>query len=162
FGAVVSLLVLRSCRLMLPREATWLWFALLGLFHLWPAVAIVLLFVDSGRYAEFWCAGFATAIAIPLALAGPWVARLEGIAGPHGAGWRFPLFPLSLFFTVGVAAALRTPLLMLSYGGGSKNESFFDGWLLIPLAAIAILWLIELTDANPRSDAVIATFFTPL
>lgn len=146
FAVAVSEGVLRGTRLRMPAGFRIPYYLFLGLFFLYPPAIGPL--VDRPRSEELSWALFGFApLAGLVALALIPAARRGGqyLKG-NGSPWRWPLYPWTLFGLIGLAAAVRGPLLCRSMqflGHPDQQLSIFGPYFLVPLGLAAAVLLLE-------------------
>ena len=82
------------------------------------------------------CIGFSLLLLIPA------VQRGNALVRKNGTPWRWPLFPLSVFFILVVTAAIRSHAIWMSFGFRGMPVQF-EPFLLLPIVFAVLILLVE-------------------
>ncbi|MEM9826622.1 MAG: hypothetical protein AAF958_08535 [Planctomycetota bacterium] len=157
--------VLRACRLRLPMTYRVTYYAMLGVFF-----AAAPVFAESVRQRQQDLSGwsgliFSSAIAVTLLGLVPGIRRRNLGLRHHGSPWRFPLYPLSLFFVLVVVAIIRAHAVWMAFAfkGGPIQ---FEAMLIWPLAVSALVllssWDLYRKKDREKPATYLAMLLTPL
>ena len=151
FSIVVTEWLTRSARFRFPWLYRAPFYAMLGLFFLFPAVVSApgwgrLAISDAWRVLSFTTlAGLLTLTLLPA------IRRGAGYLADNGSPWNWPLYPWSIFFFIAIGVCGRSYLLTLSFQNDLGNQSSFGGYYLVPFAAAVLILLVEIAIVH-RSE----------
>jgi hypothetical protein len=142
FAIVVSESLLRGIRLRLPLGFRLPYYAILGLFFLYP---VALRPWVGDRYSEIlhWgLFGFSTLAAVLFLTLVPALRRGADYVANNGSPWLWPWYPWVLFAVLGLGVCLRANYLCISLHGVTGQDTIFGLYFLAPfLWAVAYLLL---------------------
>ncbi|HEX5447166.1 MAG TPA: hypothetical protein VFW87_25345 [Pirellulales bacterium] len=142
FAVVLSECLIVALRVRLPLGYRIPFHLLLALFFAYPIVLAPLVSQPSGVGLRWGLFGFSTVAAAIFLTLLPAIRRGADYLRDSGTPWSWPWYPLTLFFILAVAVALRAYYLCLSLHFVGSAWTIFGGYFLVPLLiALNILWL---------------------
>jgi hypothetical protein len=140
FAVGVSEGLLRGMRLAMPALYRGPYYLILALFFLYP-VALRPLLASPDSPLSYWSLfGFATAAGLAFLTLVPAIRRGAGYVKGNGSPWRWPLYPWSLFFFLGLGVCARSYYLCISLHNVEGFRSCFGPYFLVPFG-LAVAWL---------------------
>lgn len=161
FALLVSEGVLRSLPLRLPALFRVPYYAVLGLFFLYPLAMSPLL--DHPPDASLYWAlfGFSAAAGAVFLTLVPAIRRGPAYVNDNGSPWRWPLYPWVLFGMLGVCVCLRAYYLCVSFHPIFGNESIFGTYFLVPFLISVNILFVEAAAHGRSTLAQRAALITP-
>lgn len=133
FSITISEVLLRGLRIGLPGWYRVAYYALLGLFYLYP-LGISVLATDPDSPAIHWALfGFSSVAALAVLSLLPAVRRGPQYVADNGTPWSWPLFPWTLFAVLIFGIAARSYYLCVSLHFVVGSGTIFGWYFLIPL-----------------------------
>ena len=155
-GAAGSILVtefvLRLCRIQFPLWYRLPYYAIVGVFYLFPIVAGRLQ-AQQSVWTNWSALVFSILVGGGLLLLIPAVRSGKEMAKDNGTPWNWPLFPLSLFFILAVLAGLRSYAVWMSFGS-LRGAVSFEPLLFMPLILAGMVLGVECLIANEKRHSV--------
>jgi hypothetical protein len=140
FALLVSEGLLRGMRLRMPALYRGPYYLILALFFLYP-VALRPLLASPDSPISYWSLfGFSTAAALAFLTLVPAIRRGGRYVKGNGSPWRWPLYPWSLFFFLGLGVCARSYYLCISLHNVEGYRSIFGPFFLVPFG-FAVAWL---------------------
>ncbi|HJT36447.1 MAG TPA: hypothetical protein VJ783_30775 [Pirellulales bacterium] len=142
FAIVVSEGLVFGLRVRLPLLYRVPFHLLLALFFVYPMVLAPLVPEPTSIGLMWGLFGFSTVAAVIFLTLLPAIRRGADYLRGSGTPWSWPWYPLTLFFILAVAVALRAYYLCLSLHFVGNAWTIFGGYFIVPLLiALNILWL---------------------
>jgi hypothetical protein len=140
FSVLVSEGLLRWMRLGLPALYRGPYYLILALFFAYP-VALRPLLASPYSPVSYWSLfGFSTAAGLAFLTLVPAIRRGGEYVKGNGSPWRWPLYPWSLFFFLGLGVCGRAYYLCISLHNVEGYRSIFGPYFLVPFG-FAVAWL---------------------
>ena len=154
FAVLVSEGLLRGMRLWLPALYRGPYYLILALFFVYP-VALRPLLARPDDPASHWAIfGFATVAGLAFLTLIPAIRRGGAYVKGNGSPWRWPLYPWSLFFFLGLGVCARAYYLSISLHNVEGYRSIFGPYFLVPFGFAIALLLLEGGLASGRAGVV--------
>ncbi len=142
FALLVSEGLLRGMRLWLPALYRGPYYLILALFFVYPVALRPLLATPDSATSHWALFGFSTAAGLAFLTLIPAIRRGGRYVKGNGSPWRWPLYPWSLFFFLGLGVCGRAYYLCVSLHNVEGYSSIFGPYFLVPFGfAIALLLL---------------------
>ncbi|WP_435009723.1 hypothetical protein P12x_000971 [Tundrisphaera lichenicola] len=142
FALIVSEGLLRGMRLGLPALYRLPYYLILTLFFVYPLALRPMLARPDSATSHWALFGFSTVAALAFLTLLPAIRRGSSYIEGNGSPWRWPLYPWSLFFFLGLGVCARSYYLCISLHNVEGFRSIFGPYFLIPFGfAIALLLL---------------------
>jgi hypothetical protein len=142
FSLIVSEGLLRGMRLGLPALYRGPYYLILALFFLYPVALRQLLARPDSATSHWALFGFSTAAGLAFLTLLPAIRRGAAYLKGNGSPWRWPLYPWSLFFFLGLGVCGRAYYLCISLHNVEGYRSIFGPYFLVPFGfAVATLIL---------------------
>ena len=142
FALLVSEGLLRGMRLGMPALYRGPYYLILALFFLYPVALRPLLARPDSPMSHWALFGFSTAAGLAFLTLLPAIRRGAAYVKGNGSPWRWPLYPWSLFFFLGLGVIGRSYYLCISLHNVEGFRSIFGPYFLVPFGfAIALLML---------------------
>jgi hypothetical protein len=142
FSLLVSEGLLRGMRLGMPALYRGPYYLILALFFLYPVSLRPLLARPDSPTSHWALFGFSTAAGLAFLTLLPAIRRGAGYVKGNGSPWRWPLYPWSLFFFLGLGICGRAYYLCISLHNVEGYRSIFGPYFLVPFGfAVALLFL---------------------
>ncbi len=133
FSITVSEVLLRGLRIKLPGWYRVAYYALLGLFYLYP-LGISVLATDPDSPTIQWALfGFSSVAAMAVLLLLPAIRRGIQYVADNGTPWAWPLFPWTLYAVLIFGIAARSYYLCVSFHFVVGSGTIFGWYFLVPL-----------------------------
>ena len=168
-GLLFSVVIIETLRkwlgLKLPFQFKAVFYAMIGIFFAYPFAMAQLVsgFPDNKLPAIRGIMLFPVICGAVLLLLIPVIRRGRAALDDNGTPWKWPQFPWSVFWLLGLGACFRTYLLSISFYAGkgvgpfSQLETGFGFYMLIPLALTAMILRLELNlERGNRMQTVIS------
>ena len=170
FSIVIAESLRKWLRLSLPLRFRMVFFAMIGIFFVYPFVMAQLVKGGSDSLVPIIRGIVLFPIVCGLALLPliPVIRRGPSYLAINGTPWRWPMFPWSIFGVLTICACCRTYLLSLSFYGGrgfgpfSHMETGFNLYLLIPLALVSMILLLEFSLERGQRRSILLSMAAPL
>ena len=143
FALVVSEGLLRGMRLWLPALYRGPYYLILALFFLYPVALRPLLARPDSPTSHWALFGFSTAAGLAFLTLLPAIRRGAGYVKGNGSPWRWPLYPWSLFFFLGLGVVGRSYYLCISLHNVEGYRSIFGPYFLVPFGFAVALLILE-------------------
>lgn len=140
FALLVSEGMLRGMRLRLPALYRGPYYLILALFFVYPVALRPLLARPDSAVSHWALFGFSTAAALAFLTLIPAIRRGGVYLKGNGSPWRWPLYPWSLFFFLGLGVCARSYYLCISLHNVEGYRSIFGPYFLVPFG-FAVAWL---------------------
>lgn len=150
FAVGLSEGLLRGMRLGLPALYRGPYYLILALFFLYPVALRPLLARPDDATSHWALFGFATAAGLAFLTLIPAIRRREGYVRGNGSPWRWPLYPWTLFFFLGLGVCARSYYLCISLHNVDGYRSIFGPYFLVPFGFAIALLLLEAGLASGR------------
>ncbi len=142
FAVLVSEGLLRGMRLGMPALYRGPYYLILALFFLYPVALRPLLARPDSPMSHWALFGFSTAAGLAFLTLIPAIRRGAVYVKGNGSPWRWPLYPWSLFFFLGLGVIGRSYYLCVSLHNVEGYRSIFGPYFLVPFGfAVALLML---------------------
>ncbi len=142
FAVLLSEGLLRGMRLGLPALYRGPYYLILALFFVYPVALRPLLARPDAAMSHWALFGFATAAGLAFLTLIPAIRRGGGYVKGNGSPWRWPLYPWTLFFFLGLGVCARAYYLCISLHNVEGYRSIFGLYFLVPFGfAVAVLLL---------------------
>jgi hypothetical protein len=142
FSVLVSEGLLRGMRLWMPALYRGPYYLILALFFLYPVALRPLLASPDSPISCWSLFGFSTAAGLAFLTLLPAIRRGSRYVKGNGSPWRWPLYPWSLFFFLGLGVCARSYYLCISLHNVEGYRSIFGAYFLVPFGfAVAVLML---------------------
>ncbi len=143
FALLVSEGLLRGMRLGMPALYRGPYYLILSLFFLYPVALRPLLASPDSPLSCWSLFGFSTAAGLAFLTLLPAIRRGSGYVKGNGSPWRWPLYPWSLFFFLGLGVCARSYYLCISLHNVEGYRSIFGPYFLVPFGFAVALLLLE-------------------
>ena len=143
FALLVSEALLRGMRLGLPALYRMPYYLILALFFVYPVTLRPMLARPDTATSHWALFGFSTAAALAFLTLLPAIRRGGAYVKGNGSPWRWPLYPWSLFFFLGLGVCARAYYLCISLHNVEGFQSIFGPYFLIPFGFSIALLLLE-------------------
>jgi hypothetical protein len=143
FALLVSEGLLRGMRLGMPALYRGPYYLILSLFFLYPVGLRPLLARPDSPTSHWALFGFSMAAALAFLTLLPAIRRGAAYVKGNGSPWRWPLYPWSLFFFLGLGVVGRSYYLCISLHNVEGYRSIFGPYFLVPFGFAVALLLLE-------------------
>ncbi|HEX7448362.1 MAG TPA: hypothetical protein VF306_12495 [Pirellulales bacterium] len=162
FAASLSECLLLVLRVRLPFLYRVPYHLLLALFFVYPILLAPLVPQPNNAALQWGLFGFSSVAAAIFLMLLPAIRRGAVYLRGNGTPWGWPWYPLTLFFILAIAVALRAYYLCLSLHFVGNAWTIFGGYFVVPLLiALDILWL-EIGLVSGRKIAVRCALAAPV
>jgi hypothetical protein len=162
FALLVSEGLLRGMRLGLPALYRGPYYLILSLFFLYPVALRPLLARPDSPTAHWALFGFSTAAGLAFLTLLPAIRRGGGYVKGNGSPWRWPLYPWSLFFFLGLGVVGRSYYLCISLHNVEGYRSIFGPYFLVPFGFAVALLLLEAGLVSKREGVLRFAMMMPV
>ncbi|MEI7684740.1 MAG: hypothetical protein WCL32_06910 [Planctomycetota bacterium] len=145
-AVLVSEIVLRGMRLVLPLGFRGPYYLLLAVFFLYPAALSPFLDNPQAEAVQWGVFGFATTAGLAFLTLLPAIRRGADYVRDNGSPWEWPLYPWVVFGVFALAAPARAFLLCYSMHWLDRAQgaaTIFDGYFLVPFGMCLAVLLLE-------------------
>jgi hypothetical protein len=162
FALLVSEGLLRGMRLGMPSLYRGPYYLILALFFLYPVALRPLLATPESPTAHWALFGFSTAAGLAFLTLVPAIRRGAAYVKGNGSPWRWPLYPWSLFFFLGLGVCARSYYLCVSLHNVEGYRSIFGPYFLVPFGFAVAILILEAGLASGRKGVARFALAMPL
>ena len=153
FSLIVSEGLFRGMRLGMPALYRGPYYLILALFFLYPVALRPLLARPDSPTSHWALFGFSTAAGLAFLTLLPAIRRGARYVKGNGSPWRWPLYPWSLFFFLGLGVVGRYYYLCISLHNVEGYRSIFGPYFLVPFGFAVALLILEHGLASGNTGA---------
>ncbi len=162
FALLVSEGLLRGMRLGMPALYRGPYYLILALFFLYPVALRPLLARPDSATSHWALFGFSTAAGLAFLTLLPAIRRGGSYVKGNGSPWRWPLYPWSLFFFLGLGVCGRSYYLCISLHNVEGYRSIFGPYFLVPFGFAIARLLLEAGLASGKKGVTRFALMAPL
>ena len=162
FAVLVSEGLFRGMRLGLPALYRGPYYLILALFFVYPVALRPLLATPDSAMSHWALFGFSTVAGLAFLTLIPAIRRGGAYLKGNGSPWRWPLYPWSLFFFLGLGVCGRAYYLCVSLHNVEGFSSIFGPYFLVPFGFAIALLLLEAGLTSRREGVTRFALMMPL